>query len=78
MVEVDVPEVVDLNNHIFLNDANDDEEEEDDEELDELEARQIPDEGPVQNAMKEVKHKLEISQQLFSIAGSMQQRRLIF
>ena len=39
----------------------DDRVEETDEELDELEQRQIPDEGEVQDAMSEVKHKLEIS-----------------
>ena len=52
--------------------------EEIDEELDELEQRLIPDEGEVQDAMTEVKHKLEISQQLFQIAGSMKHKRQIF
>ena len=49
-----------------------------DEELDDLEQRQIPDEGQVHNAMTEVKHKLEISQQLFKIAGSMKHRKLVY
>ena len=52
--------------------------EETDEELDELEQRSIPDEGEVRDAMTEVKHKLEISQQLFQIAGSMKHKRLMF
>ena len=39
----------------------DDRFEETDEELDELEQREIPDEGEVRDAMSEVKHKLEIS-----------------
>ena len=51
---------------------------EEDEELDELESRLIPDEGPVNDAMTEVKHKLEISQELFKIAGSMKHKRPTF
>ena len=51
---------------------------EEDEELDELESRLIPDEGPVNDAMTEVKHKLEISQELFKIAGSLKNKRLTF
>ena len=45
--------------------TGDDRVEETDEELDELEQRLIPDEGEVRDARSEVKHKLEISQQLF-------------
>ena len=52
---VDVPEEQNLDQ------IDDKEEEDEDEELDELELRQIPDEGPVNDAMTEVKHKLEIS-----------------
>ena len=57
-------------------DNEDDENDED--ELNELESRQIPDEGQVCNAKMEVKHKLEISQQLFQVAGSMKNKKLIF
>ena len=65
---------------IHLEDKNfdGDEGENEDEELNELEQRQIPEEGEVRDAMTEVKHKLEISQQLFQIAGSMKHRRLVF
>ena len=59
-----------------IEDENENKEE--DEELDELESRLIPDEGPVNDAMTEVKHKLEISQQLFKIAGSMKHKRPTF
>ena len=47
----------------FVSEDDDDEDDEQDteEELNDLESRQIPEEGFVRDAMTEVKHKLEIS-----------------
>ena len=55
---VDADEVENLNEN---NDEEEKDEDVEDEELDELEQRLIPEEGNVNDAMTEVKHKLEIS-----------------
>ena len=56
---VDADEVENLNEKIDEEEEKDEDVE--DEELDELEQRLIPEEGKVNDAMTEVKHKLEIS-----------------